>query len=120
MSGSLHRCDSFWVRGELVLGLSPQRRLRFNFRPCRKEGLEADEESKGARALSIGIYECEHFAEYAITLRHVHRARLHNDIIADLECHNIWWKEGWKIPGLFTGPPPPRTHTHTHKTFHLG
>ena len=90
-----------------MLGLSPQRGLRFNFRPCRKEGLEADEESKGARALSIGIYECEHFAEYAITLRHVHRARLHNDIIADLECHNIWWKEGWKIPGLFTGPPPP-------------
>ena len=72
-----------------MLGLSPQRGLRFNFRPCRKEGLEADEESKGARALSIGIYECEHFAEYAITLRHVHRARLHNDIIADLECHNI-------------------------------
>ena len=69
-----------------MLGLSPQRRLRFNFRPCRKEGLEADEESKRARALSIGIYECEHFAEYAITLRHVHRARLHNDIIADLEC----------------------------------
>ena len=90
-----------------MLRLSPQRGLRFNFRPCRKEGLEADEESKRARALSIGIYECEHFAEYAITLRHVHRARLHNDIIADLECHNIWWKEGRKIPGLFTGPPPP-------------
>ena len=81
-----------------MLGLSPQRRLRFNFRPCRKEGLEADEESKGARALSIGIYECEHFAEYAITLRHVasvvSKSRKFIFLVKDLLA-------GWDHDGLF-------------------